>query len=349
MKIAVIGGGIFGITTALTLAQNNSVELFEKNNEILRAASGSNQYRVLRGYHYPRSKDTVLGIIRSENSFQNLFAEAIVSNYEHYYCIAKQHSLTSPQQFLDFCNEFNLVFSNSQISCVNSDSIELCLRVKESIYDPEKLKEISWVKLKQNNVKVNLNTKVNDEIFENFDWVIICTYANLNSLIQKFPESQQEYQFELCEKPVVKLSNSFKNKSIVIMDGPFMCIDPLANTDYHLLCNVVHEIHQTNIGIYPKFDKRFLPLLDSGIVKNPSITNYKRFIDSSIEFFPEIKMAEHIGSMFTIRAVPPRVENTDARPTIVKKIANNVISIFSGKITTCVEAAKEAEEIIKNN
>ena len=72
-------------------------------------------------------------------------------------------------------------------------------------------------------------------------------------------------------------------------------------------------------------------------------------MESSIPFFPEIKKAEHIGSMFTIRAVPPRVENTDARPTIVKKINENTISIFSGKITTCVEAAKEVQVIIDKN
>ena len=53
------------------------------------------------------------------------------------------------------------------------------------------------------------------------------------------------------------------------MDGPFMCIDPLPNTDYHLLCNVVHEIHQTNIGKYPTIDKKYIPLLNKGIVKNP--------------------------------------------------------------------------------
>ena len=29
------------------------------------------------------------------------------------------------------------------------------------------------------------------------------------------------------------------------MDGPFMCIDPLANTDLHLLCNVENEIQES--------------------------------------------------------------------------------------------------------
>ena len=50
--------------------------------------------------------------------------------------------------------------------------------------------------------------------------------------------------------------------------------------------------------------------------------------------------------MFTIRAVPPRVENTDARPTIVKRINKKIITVFSGKITTCVESAKQVEDMI---
>ena len=34
MRIAIIGGGIFGITSSIILAKNHQVELFEKNNEL---------------------------------------------------------------------------------------------------------------------------------------------------------------------------------------------------------------------------------------------------------------------------------------------------------------------------
>ena len=349
MKIAVIGGGIFGVTTAFMLANENHVELFEKNNDILKAASGSNQYRVHRGYHYPRSKETVLEIMKSENSFKEIFSEATVSHYDHYYCIAKKNSLTSAKQFVDFCTKYGLVINEAKLDCVQKDSIDLCVYVKESVYDPKKLKKLLLDKLKEYNVKIHLNTEVTDKIFGEFDRVVICTYANLNTLLYKFSELQQEYQFELCEKPVVKLPNSFHNKSIVIMDGPFMCIDPLANTDLHLLCNVTHEIHQSNIGKIPEIDKEYLHLLDNGIIKNPSHTNYDKFIKSSLDFFPEIKDAKYIGSMFTVRAVPPRVEDTDERPTLVKKINEKIITVFSGKITTCVEAAKEVKKLIQEN
>ena len=349
MRIAIVGGGIFGITASIILAKNHQVELFEKNNELLQSASGSNQYRIHRGYHYPRSPDTVNDIIESESSFKEIFSDAMLTDFEHYYCIAKENSLTSAKQFLDFCNKFQLEYTPSQLQFMNKDSIEMCIRVKESVYDPEKLRQVCWKKLKDQNVKIHLSNKVSDDLFEKFDRVVICAYTGINQLLKQYPTQQNEYQFELCEKPVVKLPESFKNKSVVIMDGPFMCIDPLGNTGLHLLCNVVHEIHQTNIGKYPSINKKFVDLIDKGIVKNPSQTNFPKFIESTIDFIPEITKAKHVGSMFTYRAVPPRVEETDARPTIVKEINNKIVTIFSGKITTCVEAARQVEKIFDKN
>ncbi len=52
--------------------------------------------------------------------------------------------------------------------------------------------------------------------------------------------------------------------------------------------------------------------------------------------------------MFTVRTVLPNLDNTDARPTIVRKLKNNIISIFSGKIGNCIQAADEVEKIIEN-
>ena len=349
MRIAIVGGGIFGITASIILAKNHQVELFEKNNELLQSASGSNQYRIHRGYHYPRSPDTVNDIIESESSFKEIFSDAMLTDFEHYYCIAKENSLTSAKQFLDFCNKFQLEYTPSQLQFMNKDSIEMCIRVKESVYDPEKLRQVCWKKLKDQNVKIHLSNKVSDDLFEKFDRVVICAYTGINQLLKQYPTQQNEYQFELCEKPVVKLPESFKNKSVVIMDGPFMCIDPLGNTGLHLLCNVVHEIHQTNIGKYPSINKKFVDLIDKGIVKNPSQTNFPKFIESTIDFIPEITKAKHVGSMFTYRAVPPRVEETDARPTIVKEINNKIVTLFSGKITTCVETARKVEKIFDKN
>src|SRR3989338_8270724 len=94
MKVAVVGAGLFGISTALELDRaGHTVTLFEKNSDILQAASGINQYRLHRGYHYPRSKETIQSALITEGSFRKEYGPAIIDGPEHYYCIAKEKSL----------------------------------------------------------------------------------------------------------------------------------------------------------------------------------------------------------------------------------------------------------------
>ena len=348
MKIAVIGGGIFGVTIASKLAKSNSVDLYEQENDILKSASGINQYRLHRGYHYPRSSSTTIGVINSEPLFKNEYKSAIIENVDHYYCIAKEKSLTSSQQFQNFCRNYNLEFVKSKLELVNFDKIELCVKVKEDLFDPFLLKHACWEKLKTSNVNVLLNTKAESKIFSNYDFVVISNYASMNKILADYPQSQLEFQFEICEKPVVKLPSSFNRTSIVIMDGPFMCVDPFGNSNNFVLGNVEHAIHSRNTGKIPLIDEKFKPLLNNGVIRNPSITNFDLFISAAKEFLPEIKDAEHIGSMYTIRVVPPHVDKTDERPTIIKKIDNHIVTVFSGKIPTCVNTANEISKMVND-
>jgi hypothetical protein len=348
MKTAVIGAGIFGITTALKLSNDHSVDLYEKQSDILGAASGINQYRLHRGYHYPRSKETVQSVLKSEKSFKEEFGESIIDNIEHYYCISKRDSLTSAKQYLKFCDDNNLEYNITDIDIVKKDSVDLSVKVNESLFDPLILKNICWNKLRQSNINLQLNKEPSNQILSSYDVVILCTYSNLNDLLKQFPDAQLDYQFELCEKPVAQLSDVFENKSIVIMDGPFMSVDPMGRSGFFVLGNVVHAIHKTNIGKYPQIDEKFLSVLNKGIISDPQITNFDLFVKSATEFMPDMKQAKHIGSMYTIRAVLPYVENSDARPTVVRKINEKMLTVFSGKITTCVEAANEVYSFIES-
>jgi hypothetical protein len=126
------------------------------------------------------------------------------------------------------------------------------------------------------------------------------------------------------------------------MDGPFMCIDPYGDSGFHVLGNVVHAIHSRNIGYFPIVPKGYDVLLNKGVIKNPSISKAEEFISSAIKFFPEIDKSSYIGSMFTFRTVKPNHEHDDARPTIVNLAKKNLVTIFSGKICTCLTAAKDA-------
>jgi len=45
--------------------------------------------------------------------------------------------------------------------------------------------------------------------------------------------------------------------------------------------------------------------------------------------------------MYTIRTVLANRDHDDARPTLVNHEGENVYSLFSGKIDTCVDSANE--------
>ena len=349
MKIAIIGGGIFGMTCAIKLAPENQVTVFEKNNDILKSASDTHQCRIHRGYHYPRSGKTAQELLSSESSFVNEFSDAVMKTTENFYCISKNDSLVNADEYIDFCNRNSLEFEKSDLEIIDKDSIQLCLKVRENLYDYEKFKKICWQKLKNLGVKVNLNNQVGDEIFDEFDFVVICTYANINSLLDKFPKKQRDFQFEICEKIFVELPNEFKNKSVLIMDGPFMSIDPVGEKDIFIIGDVVNTVHERYIGKLPKFDPKFLPLLDKGIIKNPTLTNKELFLKSASNFFPDVSKAKYVGSSFTIKTVLPNVDSSDERPTIIEKVNDKIITVFSGKIPTCVDTANQIKSLIKNS
>ena len=343
-KVVVVGGGIFGCTTAWKLAKEGyDVTLCEKNDDIITQASNINQYRLHRGYHYPRSKETAIQSQWGETSFIKEYGNALVNGkIEHYYCIAKEDSLVNPKQYWTFLNEMNLPYKEKKLDFVHKSVVDLVVGVKEFLFNPNKLKEICWDKLNKYGVNVQLNSPYLKSAGYNF--VVNSTYSNLNQLLPE--DKQKDYQFELCEKPVLKLPKQYENKSVVIMDGPFMCIDPLGDTGWHVMGNVLHAIHSTNIGKFPKYDSKYDELLNKGIVKNPPITNIDKFIESAKRFFVDIDKAKHIGSMFTIRTVLPNRDKDDARPTLVEQTDDNQFTVFSGKIGTCVDAAEQILEVI---
>lgn len=348
-RIAVVGGGIFGVTMAIRAAERGfAVELFEEQDDILIAASGINQYRLHRGYHYPRSDDTATSCRESETSFRDEYGKAVIDDFQHYYCIAREKSLTSAQEFRAFCDRMQLEYEEVELPIVQPDSVAMCVRVRESLYDPNALRAMCWDRLRTLEVPVHLGCTGEDDLLDHFDWVVVATYASANGVLGDRVEPR-EYQFEVCEKPVVRLPEPFGRTSIVVMDGPFMCVDPFAETGLFVMGNVVHAIHATNIGVKPRVDETLLPLLNRGIIRDPPVTNFQKFIETGSQFIPDLAFAEHVGSMYTIRAVLPYRDATDERPTIVERVDERVIRLFSGKVGTCVEAADHAIRLVEGS
>jgi hypothetical protein len=347
LDVAVVGGGVFGATAAIELARRgHRVDLFERADDLLLAASGINQYRLHRGYHYPRSRDTAIDCRDSEPAFRDAFPEAIVDGPDHFYAISARDSLTTADDYLAFCRDLDLEVEIAAPAVLRPESVAVSVRGRESLFDPAILRRLVWDQLRATGVDVHLGRDVRPGDLDAFDLSVIATYSELNALVPDLPGARPAYQFEICEKPVVRLPASYQGQSMVMMDGPFMCFDPLADTGLFVLGNVVHAIHQRSIGRVPVVPPEFEGLLNRGIVADPPITNIERFIEEGSEYFAGFEDAEHVGSMFTIRAVLPGVDGTDERPTLVRQIDERTITVFSGKIDTCTRAAEGVARLV---
>jgi len=334
-KVLVVGGGIFGTTASVALATSGfNVTLHEELDGIMKCASDINQYRLHRGYHYPRSKSTAQECLDGLKSFKRKYGASVVNgNVNHFYAISSRDSMVSKEEYLKFLYEMGLEYNVNE----PFNGTDLTVEVGEELFDSEKLRVQVTQKMKGAGVNVVLNKHTTKEDFEDYDYVVIATYAKINELL----DESIQYQYEVVEKPVVKLPKEYKNKSVVVMDGPFMCLDPYKN-GYHVLGHVEHAIHSTNVGDYPMvLNKHIVGYLNNGVIHNPKVTKINKFIEAGMEFFEDFDKLEHIGSMFTVRTVLAHRDHDDARPTIVTQEAHNVYTIFSGKIGTCVQAANE--------
>ena len=342
-KALVVGAGIFGLTSAIALSHNGyNVIVRERDDDLMKGASSINQYRLHKGYHYPRSKETAQECLDGLKTFKRKYQDCVVNgSITHMYSISSEDSMVSGKEYKEFLDDMNLSYEEREpgLNC------DLTIVANEELFSPEQLTLSLHKKLYSSGVKVYVNSEVKNLNEEKFDISVIATYSQINQLL----DEKKEYQFEICEKPVVKLPKIFEDLSVVIMDGPFMCLDPYVSGT-HVLGNVVHAIHETNIGIKPIVSDELKPYLNKGIIKNPKITKIDKFIESGVKYFgDEFKDLEHIGSMYTIRTVLSDKEEDDARPTLVEKVKDNVYTLFSGKIDTCVDASNQLIQRIQND
>ncbi len=348
-KIGVVGGGIFGATAAIRLARSgHHVTLFEKQKRLLAAASGINQYRLHRGYHYPRSLATAIECRHGEPEFRREYADAVLDGFEHFYAFAREGSLVTPDAYFAFLKRAELEHEEVQLPCVNSNSVSLVLRAREALFDPDALRTIVERRLRESGVHVRLGQEaVAGAELDAFDFVIVASYAALNQLLPV--AAQRSYQFEVCEKLVVRLPAHLRDLSIVVMDGPFFCVDPFARTGMSVMGNVVHALHATNDGVAPIVPAALQPYVNAGVVPPPPETRFAKFVETAAHFIPELAHIEHVGSMFTIRTVLPNVHATDERRTSVNRVSERLITLFSGKIDSCVAAADAVAAIVEQS
>ena len=338
MRIAVVGAGLFGCTAAIYAARaGHDVHLFEAKPELMCGATASTYSRLHRGYHYPRSPATGEESRSAERSFRREYGPAVIDDGDQFYAVPRSGSRVTVDQFRDFLDNYDLPFSeDGGVFSVVEPRINLGV-----------LQQMVRQKVQSAGVRVHLGTHAASDIRRKFDRIVVATYASLNEVLGELGHAPQAYKFQVVERPIVRLPAGFANTSIVIVDGPFGCIDPYDETGLHMLGHVVHTIHCENTGLAAFVPEHLAPLIDQGVIADPPHTRFREVVDNLARYVPDVAEAEYCGSSFVVRAVLAHQEATDRRPTLVRRHDEQLVSVFSGKLGTAVRAAREALQAIE--
>lgn len=333
MRVAVIGAGVFGATAAVELARGGAhVDLFEAASDVLGGATARCQGRLHSGYHYPRSDATAAACRDAAPEFAARYPEAIRHAPQHHYVIAEDSRVTAAE-YLAFLDRLGLPYEVVEHPHVHH--AQVTVRVPEAYVDVAALRQSIRRDLHRAGVGLHLGRRAEPPM-AGYDVTVVATYGQ--------PWSRP-LRYEVCEVALVELGR-YGGQSFVVLDGEHVSVDPHGRA--HMLYDVAHTVHAANVGYAPQVPAHLADLLNRwGPVRTPS-SRVDAMLDSASRHLRMLGrhgqgVTIYHGSLFTVRAVLPDVDATDARPTLVER-DGDVVSILSGKICTAVSAARAVVE-----
>tara|TARA_B110000483_G_scaffold202416_1_gene244050 strand:+ start:437 stop:1543 length:1107 start_codon:yes stop_codon:yes gene_type:complete len=360
-NVAVVGCGIFGAMTAIRLAESGlKVTIYDSSQMALQGASLNNQNRLHLGFHYPRDDETAAQCIKGFEAFKSEFPECILDNFENAYFIASKGSLTSPEEYLKFCERLKLNFKIIDPKKFDPlvQNVDLGIVCDEVVYDSKILETIISKKFKTLDIIPKFNSEitniskmnaaysleVNGNNNEVFDAVINCTYANLNQLNSQVGSKVKELQYEYTMVPIVDWSRP--PVGITVMDGPFMTVLPFGKSGDFLLYHVNHTVIDRSICTEMPREWKHSETSPARHENKQAI--FRNILHSFEEFVPSVINSHLKGFLQTTRVVLPNKEKTDARPSIINEIDKGFLSVFTAKIDHCMWVSKEISLRINN-
>jgi hypothetical protein len=348
VRVAIIGAGIYGAYIADTLSNDKKclIDLYEKKNQILTETAQKNQYRLHIGYHYPRSKETILQTINGYKIFKKKFRNFLYFPKKNYYLVHK-NSLINFNKYLNVCKNFSLKFkeigNKKYLKYIHPNKIEGGINTEEGVILIDKFIPYLRKKLKKkinivcgieidniDNIKGLIYSK--GKVLNQYDIIINATYVNPNLGLKK---KKFKLKYELTG--MVKIKNPFKEQlGLTIMDGQFCSLYP-QNKNYSTLSSVKYTpiFKSSNFEkIREKINK--INKINKKKIKNNIIHHVSKYI----------KINKNIKSELILgHKVKLKNDNNDIRTTSII-VENKLISILCGKIDAAPLIYNMIEKII---
>ena len=362
----IIGAGIYGLYSALFCAKNNEkVLVLEKDDESFKRATYINQARVHMGYHYPRSYSTA---IKSKGYFERFnkdFEFSILSEFEQIYATSTNFSWTNAEEFRKFCKSANIMCDNVPIDKYFKDGMcDGAFLTKEYTYDAKILNQYFIEKLREYpNVEIKYNAEIDTiqksgKYYEielktkekyKTGFLLNCTYAGVNEIIEKLQYEKFKIKYELCEIILCEPSKALEGIGITVMDGPFFSIMPFGKTGLHSLTSVTFTPHVTSYDRTPVFAcQRQLAEREGAVLCSQSKLDncndcpcrpksaWPYMSHLADKYLREEYSYTYQGSLYSMKPILKSSEVDDSRPTAIRVLSSDpfFISVLSGKINT---------------
>lgn len=346
MRVAVIGGGMFGCMSAIRLAEDgHDVTVFERKQRLLRGASRNNQNRLHLGFHYPRDERTARQCVEGFDRFRAAFPGCVKSDFVNAYFIASEGSLTTPEQYLAFADRVGLRYEMLDLDSFRPEvrGVSMGVSVDEMVYDVASLCRDVTRSLDELGVGVAYDTAV-ERIQRNrhgfallglvYDAVVNCTYADSDRLGEQLGIEPVERQYEYTRVAIVECDHP--PVGITIMDGRFMTLLPFGHTGRFLLYHVDHAvIARETAALMPR------EWLNGWSAPAPDQGWFSRMVDDCVRFVPSLARARLVDCLKGPRVVLARSDATDARPSLLREPLPGYLTVFAGKIDHCMWVADE--------
>lgn len=353
----IIGGGMYGCYVALQLKKRQPqtrIAIIEREKELFLHASYNNQARIHNGYHYPRSILTGLRSRVNLPRFLSEFSEAIFTEFDQYYAIARRLSNVTPGQFEQFCSRIGAYLSRAPqhvTDLFNEDLIEAVYAVSEPVFDADKLRQVMWERIAETDIEVMLQSEavrlrrqdetglpeLSVDIYERpsarqrslvCGHLYNCTYSRLNDLLGRSDLTTIKLRHEATEMALVELPDALRNFSVTVMCGPFFSLMPFPARGLSTLSHVSYTPH---FSWTDEADDRDYAGYQPGF---PLQSHYDRMVRDASRYLPALAQASYVESLWEVKTILPQSDANDSRPILYKHdpAAPNVVSILGGKI-----------------
>jgi hypothetical protein len=349
-KILIIGAGIHGTFVAKYFKKYSvKITLIEKNSSILNETSRATHNRANRGYHYPRSIKTFNECKEAYDYFKKKYYKYL-KKIPSFYCI-EHKSKTNFNKYINFFKRNNLEFKIiKKNEFIKKDNLEGIIKAEEGCYDHLGISKMIGRELKNKNIKVvkNFNlkkvrnndgdleliSKNNKCLSDNFDVIINATYDKSNEILNKFKiRNLSKFFYQLTEIAVIHSRR--KIPGITVMDGDFITIMPyIKKRDLYLVYDVKNSILKKN-----KF-----PIHKLNVKKN----NFKLMLKKLSKYINYTEDFTYKYSLYGYRPIRADDINADRNTKIETSNYHNikVYSIMEGKYISAPFVAKKLVDLI---